>query len=91
MIADLEWLPSPHGYILVLVDPDLVMIDEIIDESSILFGVLLDAKATWAAPIEVGESWDRPAVSFNVVLAARSRATLTTAPWKALGASVIGL
>jgi hypothetical protein len=66
-ITDLEWVPRRAGYVLVLTDADVVLDDES-DALNVLCRVLTDAVAEWAEPVELGESWDRPPVPFNVVL-----------------------
>lgn len=67
-IADLESLPADLGYVVVVTEPDLVLVDE-----PRWFAWFADSLASatkrWGMSIELGEWWDRPAVPFHVVLA----------------------
>ena len=68
-IKDLGWLPSEAGYAIVVGQPQLVL-DQSAADFSVLVRVLTEAVAEWAAPVALGEWWDRPPVPFNVILAA---------------------
>jgi hypothetical protein len=68
-LADLEWLPPEAGYVVVFTEPLLVLDDSPADFEA-LVQTLTSVIQHWATPIEAGAWWDRPAVPFNVVLAA---------------------
>lgn len=74
-LSDLDWLPTDQGYVLVVVDPQEVLVEEAASpggpdqELENLIDVLATAAATYAEPVELGEAWDRPAVGFDVILA----------------------
>lgn len=70
-MTDLEWLPA-CGYVVVFTDADRILRDEGEDGLRILLDVLMDIQASWAAPVEDGEWWDRSSVPMAVVLLARS-------------------
>ncbi|MFG2777494.1 barstar family protein [Streptomyces prunicolor] len=65
-LTDLEWLPA-DSYCLVFRNSDLLFADEPIERRAFLHTVKLSAEE-WAAPVALGEWWDRPAIPFHVVL-----------------------
>ena len=69
-IAELEALMPGRGYVVVVTEPQLVLVDEDPPALSWLVRSLAAATADWAQPVDLGEWWDRPAVPFHVVLAA---------------------
>lgn len=69
-LTDLSWLPAER-YVIVVTDAADVLADESLDALHGLSAALLRAAETWAEPIARGESWDRPAIPFHVVLQAR--------------------
>jgi hypothetical protein len=71
-IGDLEGLSARVGYAIVVTEPDELLADVPASELDWLARSFAAATREWATPIERGEWWDRPALSFNVVLAARS-------------------
>lgn len=67
-LADLSWLPAGRGYVLIIEQPLEVLIDS--DDEGLLWLVrlLADAAKGWATPVRSGESWDRGAIPFHVVV-----------------------
>jgi hypothetical protein len=68
-IKDLAWLPPEAGYVVVVTDP-LLVLDDSPEDFDVLVRTLSSAVDEWATTVEAGEWWDRPAVPFNIVLAA---------------------
>jgi RNAse (barnase) inhibitor barstar len=68
-LADLNWLPFGAGYVVVITESEQVLVDANPHELEIFVGVLKAAAETYRDPISLGETWDRPAVPFHVVLA----------------------
>jgi hypothetical protein len=66
-ISDLDWLPQANGFIIVVTEPDEVLVDEDASELEWFSGSLVTAARTFSQPIELGEWWDRPPVPFHVV------------------------
>ncbi|HWL35034.1 MAG TPA: barstar family protein [Frankiaceae bacterium] len=88
-ITDLDWLPRAAGYVLVINHPDEVLADAgpgALHQFATLLGA---AREQWTTPVEQGESWDRPAVPFHVVMHATSNATAATHLWTAAGGTVV--
>ena len=89
-IADLAWLPPQNGYVIVLSEPEQVLIDAGAGALDALVSSLQGAAEQWAAPVELGEWWDRPAVPFHVVLQPTSSdAPAVVKRWTDVGASVV--
>lgn len=89
-IADLDWLPPHEGYVIVIKDPGQVLADEGTSVLSWLVGSLSRASEEFARPVELGESWDRPAVPFHVVLQSAIAGVATITPrWAEGGALVL--
>jgi len=64
-LTDLSWLPG-QAYLVVVVDA-VNLLEHDSDDRFAMFVETLDSAAqTWAAPIELGEWWDRPAIPFHV-------------------------
>jgi hypothetical protein len=86
-IADLAGLPTGAGFVVVVVDPDEVLIDAGNEALAWLLHTLESATAVWGQPVELGEWWDRPAVPFHVVLAGQHDDLKIAADrWAAAGA-----
>jgi RNAse (barnase) inhibitor barstar len=66
-LTDLTWLPA-KGYVLFIVWSELVLVDELDDSLALLRRIILRVSERWATPIVAGESGDRPAIPFHVVL-----------------------
>jgi hypothetical protein len=66
-LTDLSWLPA-QGYVLLIVQPELVLTAETDDTLDVLRRIIVRASERWATPIARGEWWDRPAIPFHVVL-----------------------
>jgi len=68
-LADLDWIPQRAGHVIMVKEPELLLVDE--DEAQ--FGVFLDVlrmvALEWSTAVEFGEWRDRPAVPFHLVLA----------------------
>ncbi|HEY0258910.1 MAG TPA: barstar family protein [Lacisediminihabitans sp.] len=87
-ITDLPYLFPNAGIAIVISEPDRI-------EFGILpwlVSALTRASKVWAAPIELGEWWDRPPVPFHVILGGEADA-LDAAErlWTAAGASLARL
>lgn len=67
-ISDLEALPAGAGYVVIILEPEQVLVDDEPRALEWLIGSLISATAEWSQPIERGESWDRPAIPFHVAL-----------------------
>lgn len=74
-LADLDWLPTSAGYLLLVTRPEEVLADTAdparLDEQlrRVVAG-LAQAAAAFAQPVDQGDDEDRPALSFDVVLLA---------------------
>lgn len=87
-ISDLELLPPGAGYVLVVLEPELVLLDEHQSALATLVESLHSASAIWSRPVERGEWWDRPPVPFHVVLAGDETALSAARPrWASAGAT----
>jgi RNAse (barnase) inhibitor barstar len=86
-----DWIPRQAGYVLVVTEPMEVLRDRPAD-FKILVRVLGSAVTEWAKAIGLGESWDRPAVPFNVALQAEPDDEDTVADrWRRAGARLARL
>jgi Barstar (barnase inhibitor) len=86
-IAELEGLPPGAGYVVVITEPDQVLGDAGGDALAWLTRSLAVAAEEWSQPIELGESWDRPAVPFHIVLAGPNDVLLAAQQrWSSAGA-----
>lgn len=65
-LTDLEWLPA-NFYCLVFKNSDLLFKDEPIERKAFI-ATMKSVAEEWAAPVALGEWWDRPAVPFHTVL-----------------------
>ena len=86
-LGDMEWFAPTAGLVVVVSEAEKVLAEETVVERSIFVRAVNHAAATYAAPIERGEWWDRPAVPFHIVFCA----TTANAPqvvdyWRAAGA-----
>lgn len=87
-LADMDWLPSPVGIVVLVLDAVEVLADEPATELSTLGRAIAHAAETYAEAINSGEWWDRPALPFHVVLQAREEdERLVRTRWGASGAS----
>jgi hypothetical protein len=74
------------GYVILITEPAEVLMDAGEADRRWLARSLAFAQREWAAPIERGEWWDRPALPFNVVLACvRDEVAQVRALWTAMG------
>lgn len=78
-LADLDWLSVSNPVALVVYDADQVLLDAQPSEFETFTEILRRASSELGNPIEDGESWDRPALAFHLVLQLPSG---TTGPWK---------
>lgn len=67
-LADMDWLPMTVGIVVLVYDALEVLADAAEAELAILVRSIEAARSQYAAPIELGEWWDRPTVPFHVVL-----------------------
>lgn len=66
-LQDLDWVDPAAGLVVVVSDADRLLADEPVELAPLL-RALTGAVRSWAAPVEQGEWWDRPAVAVRVVL-----------------------
>lgn len=92
-VRDLSWLRPRSGYVLVITDPEEVLVDsDRKDDLDWLVRTLVRAQGEWAAAVEKGEWWDRPPVPFHVVLQFRGDdSTYGLRHWTAAGAEMVPL
>jgi len=67
-LTDLDWLPPEAGYVLVVTEP-LQVLEASPESLPALVRCMTSVWAEWAAPVTLGESWDRQGVAFHTVLA----------------------
>jgi len=67
-IADLEGLATGSGYVVLIAEPDKMLIDSPDADFEWLVISLSRAAREYGHPISQGEPWDRPAIPFHVVL-----------------------
>lgn len=67
-LSDLEWLPAGRGYVVVILNALNVLGNEVGDRLQALVHSIVDAGREWSEPVNRGESWDREAIPFHVVL-----------------------
>jgi RNAse (barnase) inhibitor barstar len=68
-LVDLDWIPQQAGHVVVLKEPDQVLLNEDGAQFNVLLDVLRMVTVEWSTAIEFGEWRARPAVPFHVVLA----------------------
>lgn len=73
VLTDLEWLPA-EGYLVEIDHADRVLIQESDDDFAAFLKLLQRVAEEWSHPVAEGESWDRPAKPFHVVLASDTNA-----------------
>lgn len=88
-LCEIDWLPIGRGIVIVVRDAHELLQDEDDIPLQILVRIIATAIETYAEPIERGESWDRPAVPFHVVLQAEpDEVAALTERWTAAGATL---
>jgi hypothetical protein len=91
-LADLEGVPRGAGFVILITEPEQVLADASSETMVWLVNSLRGAAREWSEPIALGESWDRPAVPFHVVLAcAPETVGEATLRWAAAGADLAPL
>jgi hypothetical protein len=89
-ITDLSWLAlGPPGFVIVIAQPADVLCDT--DDGGLAWFIVSLSRASreWAAPVELGEWWDRPAIPFHVVLhCLPGQADSVSTLWREAGAVV---
>jgi hypothetical protein len=66
-LTDLEWL-NAKGFLLVILETDKVLSDCADEDFAAFIGHLTAAASEWAKPVRKGQSWDREACPFHVLL-----------------------
>ena len=66
-LTDLSWLPGDI-YVVLIERANWLLEGGIADELRKFANSMNHAGAAWASPVERGESWDRPAKPFHVLL-----------------------
>ncbi|MCU1529389.1 MAG: hypothetical protein JWP75_3152 [Frondihabitans sp.] len=85
-VDELIGLDAEVGLVIVIEHPEAVLSSGRLEQ---LVAVLARAAHDWAAPVDDGDEWDRPAVPFHVVLAPDERRTPAwAARWLAAGATL---
>ncbi|GHD83117.1 barstar (barnase inhibitor) [Salinibacterium amurskyense] len=88
-IADLSWLPPGAGYVVVITEPDQILLEGTAEELKIWVSALKSAFEEFSQTVALGERWDRLPIPFHVVLAGEDKAlTLAADRWSAAGADV---
>ncbi|MFT3943639.1 MAG: barstar family protein [Ancrocorticia sp.] len=88
-VRDLEDLPAGKGYVVVITEPDDVLLGEDERGLRLLVNSLTDAAGEWGKPIERGEWWDRSSVPFHVVLVGQCEVLeRASRRWTAAGAEL---
>jgi hypothetical protein len=91
-IAEMDALPAGAGYVVLITEPDQVLADAAVGDLAWLVDSLANAAEAWARPIDLGESWDRPAVPFHVVLAGESDVVGRAAHrWGSVGPAAVAI
>lgn len=65
-LTDLDWLPADL-YVIAVVNARSLLAQEPVERASMIRTLEMVGRE-WAAPIELGEWWDRPAKPFHVIL-----------------------
>lgn len=78
-LSDLDWLSVSNPVVIVVYDADQVLLDAHPSEFETFAEILRRASSELGNPIEDGESWDRPALAFHLVLHLPSG---ITKPWE---------
>lgn len=87
-IREADEFSRDAGLVVLLTEPDQVLVDESVESLSWLIWTLEAAAVEWGMPIALGEWWDRPALPFHVVLAGDSAAIAdSTSRWGTAGLS----
>jgi hypothetical protein len=87
-LADMDWLATNAGIVLVVLEPDQVLANAPPAELGVLVKTVAHAAETYAEPIALGEWWDRPAIPFHAVLAAAQMPEAVRDRWESAGATV---
>jgi hypothetical protein len=91
-IADLEVLPRQAGFVVVVTEPEQVLIKARSVALAWLADSLRGAAEEWSRPVELGEWWDRPAYPFHVVLLCElGAAPVASERWVGTGLEVVRL
>lgn len=86
-ISEIDLQPSCEGIVIAVLGAGEVLVDAPTADLRSLVRAFTHAAQTYAAPIDSGEWWDRPAVPFRVVLqAGASEGMLTYERWAGSGA-----
>ncbi|MER6971121.1 barstar family protein [Nocardioides sp. NPDC000445] len=67
-LADLKWLPRGTGYVFVVYEADQVLADAPSQAFATFEKVIHRACDEFSEPVDDGESWDRPATPFHLVI-----------------------
>ena len=66
-LTDLSWLPG-LAYVVVIDQARYLLDSEATNTTGLFLHVMEEVSERWAAPINLGEEWDRPSVPFHVLL-----------------------
>lgn len=91
-LSDMDWLIPTSGIIVLIRNAVEVLAEEANAEMETFVRVLSKATSEYAAAIDRGEWWDRPALPFHVVLQAPTdRVNELTLRWQKAGAEISSL
>ena len=66
-LGDLSWSPA-RAYLCVIADADRLLLDAAPPVLGLFLDLLDRVGRQWAAPVDLGEPWDRPAAPFHTAL-----------------------
>lgn len=66
-LRDLEWLRG-DAFLVVVFDSSYLLANEEEPQLALFLNTIDSISSEWATPVATGESWDRPAVPFHVLL-----------------------
>ena len=89
-LSDLDWFLPTTAIILRIDAPEQVLIDEEESDLRILVGIMRRAQAEFAASVDAGEQWDRPAIPFFTVLeSSADKLDVVERRWVPAGAALV--
>jgi RNAse (barnase) inhibitor barstar len=84
MLTDLSWLPTDGGHLIMIADPDEVLVGHD-DELRRLIDVLLFVQNEWAAAVDPADVVLHPSLPFYMVLADDAPPESIGVRWRAQG------
>lgn len=88
-LSDLEWMLPAVAFVVLIQDSEQVLVDDDGAKLQTFVEIFADAMSTFAEPIALGETWDRPAVPFHLVLQTEADSEKSVLlRWTTAGASI---